>query len=55
MSCHRIQVLLNKTCQENANDTPDFVLAEYLINCLKAYNEAVKARDKWWDVKMKIK
>jgi len=34
--------LLNRTSQENFSDTPDFVLAEYLINCLHAYELATK-------------
>lgn len=46
--------LLNRHCQENAADTSDFILAEYLLDCLKAYNKAVNRRDKWWGVKMSL-
>ncbi len=46
--------LLNKECLENESDTPDFVLAKYLLNCLASYNAAVKSRDKYWGVKMSI-
>jgi hypothetical protein len=42
-----LRVLLNKTCQENASDTPDFVLAEFLSRCLDAFNLAVVCREKW--------
>ena len=37
--------LLNKHSMENAGNTPDYILASYLYNCLHAYNAAVCARD----------
>lgn len=40
--------LLNRHSEENRSDTPDFILAAYLINCLNAYNSAVNAREKWY-------
>lgn len=42
--CH----LLNRFSQENGSDTPDFVLADYLCECLKAFNEATKIRTDWY-------
>ena len=42
--------LLNKHSQEQASNTPDFILAKYLIACLAAYNEAVKQRDTWFNI-----
>ena len=33
---------------ENASDTPDFLLAEYLLNCLDAYERATQGRDAWY-------
>lgn len=47
-----LQTLINKYNLENKSDTPDFILAEYLKNCLEAYNKAVQARDKWFNVDM---
>ena len=41
--------LINKYSQENQSDTPDFILANYVKNCLAAFTLAVKARDKWYD------
>jgi len=38
----KLTELLNCTSQENFSDTPDYVLSEYLINCLHAYELAVK-------------
>lgn len=40
-----LQVLINRYSLENGSNTPDFLLASYLVNCLMAYNEAVRNRD----------
>jgi len=40
--------LINKHSMENASDTPDFILAHYLCNCLSAFNLATKERTKWF-------
>ena len=39
--------LLNKHSLENESNTPDFVLAEYLIDCLEAFDKATNIRT-WW-------
>lgn len=39
--------LLNKYSQENGSDTPDFILAKYLNDCLTTWNHTVAAREKW--------
>ncbi len=33
---------------ENGSDTPDFILAHYLVACLQAFDDAVNAREKWY-------
>ena len=43
-----LTALLNKYSQENGSDTPDFVLAIYLMNCLDVWNRAVHQREKWY-------
>ena len=43
-----LEALLNGHCVENASDTPDFVLAEYLLRCLAAYEKAVRQRDSFF-------
>jgi hypothetical protein len=40
--------LLNKNCEENNSNTPDFILAKYLQGCLNAFNDATKTRDIWY-------
>jgi len=41
-----IEIAINSASAENGSDTPDFILAEYLADCLAAYDKAVVARDK---------
>lgn len=38
--------LINRHSIENQSDTPDFVLEEYLMACLRAYNGAVLNRER---------
>ena len=40
--------LLNTYCKEGESNTPDFVLAQYLFNCLAAFNTAVQQRETWY-------
>lgn len=40
--------LINRYSQENGSDTPDFILAEYLNNCLKIFNDTLTKREKWY-------
>lgn len=39
--------LLNRYSQENASNTPDFILCNYIVACLAAFNEASRAREIW--------
>ncbi len=40
--------LINHHSQENASDTPDFILTQYVLGCLAAWNNAVLMREKWY-------
>lgn len=40
--------LINRHSKESGSDTPDFILAQYLIWCLNAYNRTIQAREKWY-------
>lgn len=42
-----IRVVLNRYSAEAPSGTPDYILANYLIDCLKAFNEAVSLRAVW--------
>lgn len=43
-----LEQLINKYSVENGSDTPDFILANYLMNCLQSYEIAIDSREKWY-------
>jgi len=45
-----LRKLLNRHCRENASNTPDFILSRILLNALRAYDEATRARDDWYGI-----
>ena len=42
--------VINKHCKENASNTPDFILAQYLEECLKVFNffNQTQQREHWY-------
>jgi len=45
----KLEALLNAENKEAGSDTPDFILAEYLDSCLRAFDKAVSRRTKWYE------
>ena len=45
-----IMIAINEASRENLSNTPDFILAEYLMGCLSAFEAAVNKRDEWYGV-----
>ena len=45
---HDLEGLINRHSMENGSDTPDFMLANYLIACLDAFDEATRRREQWY-------
>lgn len=43
-----LETVINRYSQENGSNTPDFILADYLTNCLLAFDSAVNARERWY-------
>ena len=43
-----IEDVINRHCRENASNTPDFILGEYLLTCLQAFEVACRARETWY-------
>ena len=41
-----IRKIINSYSLENESDTPDYILAQYLANCLTAYTKAVQSRSR---------
>ena len=46
----KIARALNSESAENESNTPDFILAQYLISCLEAFGTAIIRRDEWYGV-----
>ena len=40
--------LLNRHSRENASNTPDFILAQFLEGCLATFATAVQQRENWY-------
>lgn len=40
-----LAAVINRHCKENGSNTPDFVLARYLANCLDAYEAALRHKE----------
>lgn len=45
-----LRALLNRYSMENASDTPDFILARFVMMTLQAHTEATERRDEWYGV-----
>ncbi len=40
--------VLNHYSQENMSNTPDFILAQFLLGCLATWNDTVIRREEWY-------
>ena len=45
-----LRKLINRYSLENGSNTPDIILAHYLLNCLKVFDVAIKKRENWYGV-----
>lgn len=43
-----LEQLINKHSVENGSNTPDFILAEYVVQCLLTFNNSVNSRERWY-------
>lgn len=43
----RLEALINEHSMENVSNTPDWILADYITDCLKAFDKATKSRSAW--------
>jgi hypothetical protein len=51
---HALASALNQFSAENGSNTPDFILAQYLLGCLAAFNAASRARETWYGQSLRI-
>ncbi len=46
---HReLTALLSLHSAENGSDTPDFILAAFLLDCLRAFDFCMERREAWY-------
>ncbi len=45
-----LEIVLNGYCEENESNTPDFILAKFMLACLENFNVATRERDRWYGV-----
>ena len=43
-----LQQVINRHSAENVSNTTDFILAQYLVACLAAFNTATQQRETWY-------
>ena len=49
-----LEEVINRHSMENGSNTPDFILAEYLDDCLQNFDKTSRAREKWYGKELKI-
>ncbi len=47
-----IEQAINRHSAENGSDTPDYILAEFLVGCLTAFDVALVERERWFGRKV---
>ena len=45
---HQIKDVINRHSKESDSNTPDFILAQYLLGCLATFNTAIQQRETWY-------
>lgn len=43
-----LENLISRHSKEATSNTPDYILAEYMSNCLNAFHRATQIRDNWY-------
>jgi hypothetical protein len=49
-----LEHLINRRSKENGSNTPDFILAEYMLSTLKAFEAASLERERWYGKSLRI-
>ena len=50
----KLKDLINQQNREGLSNTPDFILAEYMANCLNAFEIVSNEREEWYGVELDI-
>ena len=43
-----LEILINSNSLENGSGTPDFILANFIVESIKAFDISVVEREKWY-------
>jgi len=49
-----LAAILNQHYAENGSNTPDFILADYMLDCLRAFEKCSRSREKWYGRSLSI-
>lgn len=49
-----IEELINTHSRDQVSNTPDFILAEYLMECLKTFEMITQKRERWFGLHLAI-
>ena len=49
-----LAVILNHHSRENESNTPDFILAEFMVGCLKMFEGTTRRRERWYGKHLEI-
>lgn len=47
-----IRSAINRHCAENRSNTPDYILAHYMLSCLHAFEQASIERESWYGTRL---
>ena len=47
-----IQKAINRHSAESGSNTPDFILAQFLMKCLTAFDAATQQREDWYGTRL---
>jgi hypothetical protein len=51
---NELATLINRYSKENESNTPDFILARYMSDCLEAFTKASRNRESWYGKSLSI-
>jgi hypothetical protein len=49
-----IESAINRASGENDSNTPDFILAAYLMDCFDAFTKCSRERERWYGKSLQI-
>lgn len=52
MTSRELSAAVNRACEENGSNTPDFILGGFLGAALEAFHAATRAREQWYGVRL---